>query len=284
MCRFVSALFLLLFSAIASSNDIPRDTKNVIGIFDSNSNTPINTRDVYGDVINYYIPDNARTIEIRMPDGNYVSIDLGAEIEHAISEWSEAGIRFNRLTSIQGTSRYIGYRIGNDGSAYGYTNFNEPRDNDAITRISIDPVGFASYGPRYYSRLMGAGMIPRDMSMNDFMRMMVRLTVLHETGHALGLAHHNEDGVAFPGYTRIGREIVRCGISISRPSIMVSGSSGSYLSLISQFLSRPVTINDVVLSRNDLEGANRMFNQRSHRGTVSLFCMAMFMSLKGSEL
>ncbi|MGL4476455.1 MAG: hypothetical protein ACRCT7_18695 [Shewanella sp.] len=277
-------MFLLLFSSLASSNDIPRDTKNVIGVFDSNSNTPINTRDVYGEVINYYIPDNARTIEIRMPDGNYVSIDLGAEIEYAISEWSEAGIRFNRLTSNQGTSRYIGYRLGYDGSAYGYTNFNEPRDNDAITRLSIDPVGFASYGPRHYSRLMGAGMIPRDMSMNDFMRMMVRQTVLHETGHALGLAHHNEDGVAFPGYARIGREIVRCGISISRPSIMVSGSSGSYLSLISQFLSRPVTINDVVLSRNDLEGANRMFNQRSHRGTVSLFCMAMFMSLKDSEL
>ncbi|MUK93012.1 hypothetical protein GNP80_11215 [Aliivibrio fischeri] len=277
-------LSLVLFSQLANANDIPKITKNVVGIFNVDTNKAVNTRDVYGDVINYYIPPEINTITIHSPNDGDVSIDLQSEIEFVISEWREAGLRFNRLSSIQGTTRYIGYRLGNDASAYGYTNFNEPREGDAITRLSLDPSGFTRFIPDYYRRLMRAGMISSNMTMHEFIRMMVRVTLLHETGHALGLAHHDENGHEFIGGMRVGREIVRCGINISRPSIMQGGSSGSYLSLVSQFLSRPVNINDVVLSRNDLEGADRMFNSHNSRGVVSLFCMAVFMSMKGSEL
>ncbi|WP_104024569.1 hypothetical protein [Vibrio hyugaensis] len=289
MYKFIVTVFLLL-SSVVNAGDIPRNTKNIIGIFNNDTNNPINTRDVYGDVINYYLPENINTITIHTSTYGSVSIDLNLELEQVISEWREAGLQFNRMVSNQGMTRHIGYRIGNDGSAYGYTNFNEPRENDAVTRVSIDTNALSRLSPRYYERLIAENRISRDMPFPEFIRMVVRVTLLHETGHALGLAHNNENGSVFPGGHRIGREIIRCGIVTARPSIMVSGAPisshehGSYLDLLSRYLSRNITINDVALSRNDLDGANRMFTSHSPRGAVSLFCLAVFMSVRGSEL
>lgn len=283
----VKIFFLMSFiflSPFASSNDVPRSTKNVIGVFDSSTNKALNTHEIYGDVINYYIPDNIRHITISIGQNPPIDIDLEQEIEFAIREWTSAGLRFNRLTSNTGTTRYIGYRLGSDGSAYGYTSFNSPNDNDAITRVTLDTRGFSSQIPDYYRGLLEYNRIPSNATISDLVRMMVRLTILHETGHALGLAHHDENGVLLPNPTRIGREVARCGITISRPSVMVSGRDGSFISILSQFLNRPVTIDDIVASRNDLEGAHNMFTISTPRTAISLFCVSVFMALKGTEL
>lgn len=280
--KVFGAVFFLFFSSLAMSNDILRDAKNVVGVFDIDTNRPLNTRDVYGDVIYYYIPDNIRDISIVLPDGGRVSIDLESEIENAITAWSASGLRFIRVNSNVGLTRYIGYRLGDTPNDFGHTNFNQPRDDDAITRVAISPLGFERGVPRYYYGLREQGRIPQDMDIADFMRMWMRLTVLHETGHALGLAHHDDDNRDVPGF-RIGRMLVRCGTIFSRPSIMVSGATGSYINFISQYLSRPVTITDIILSRNDLEGADRMFNYRaSLSGLFSLMCIAL-LSSRSSE-
>lgn len=276
--KVFGAVFFLFFSSLAMSNDTLRDAKNVVGVFNFDTNTPVNTRDVYGDVIYYYIPENIRDISIMLPDGGRVSIDLESEIENAITAWSDSGLRFIRVNSNVGLTRYIGYRLGDTTHGFGHTNFNQPRDDDAITRVAISPLGLAAGVPRYYHGLRAQRRIPQDMDIADFMRMWVRLTVLHETGHALGLAHHDEDNREMPG-VGIGRMLVQCSTIFSRPSIMVSGATGSYINFLSQYLSRPVTIRDVMLSRNDLEGADRMFSYRtSLSGLFSLMCIALLSS------
>ncbi|ENH9205162.1 hypothetical protein ACUI5U_002745 [Vibrio vulnificus] len=285
MKKTIILFVTLLVSTGCLANDIPNENKHVVGIFDDNTNQLMNTNSIYGESIRVFIVEQNHQLTINIYEQEPIVINLYSEMESVIERWRESGLRIDLTTTIPEDQNYISILVGNNGSAYGYTNFNSPRDEMAITRLTIDSRGFQHYLPNYYQRLRDANIISSDMDIREFTRMMVRVTLIHEFGHALGLAHHDEDRVQIEGHPgRSGREIVRCGLSNSRPSIMLSGRTGSFLSNLSTFLNRPVTINDVFPSRNDLEGVERMYRYTRTPSTASLFCMAIWATLKGSEL
>lgn len=274
---------LLFFSSF--SNAKPNDIYNVVGYFNEDLNAPYNTRDIYGSVIRYYIPPEINNVQITVDDIT-VHVNLEDEILSAINEWAHEsnGLRFERILSSEGQNGYIRFGITTNANTYGNTVFNSLSEIDgSISRVNLEPRGFTRQIPNLYSGLRNVNAISSATDITELVRMMVNLTLRHEIGHALGLAHHDENGVHV-GPNEIGRLIVMCGLSASRPSIMLSGRSGNYLRILSEHLHRPVTISDIAISRNDLQGAGRMFESHSRRHVLSLACAAAFMSLRGSEL
>ncbi|WP_157798242.1 hypothetical protein [Aeromonas cavernicola] len=293
--KLLILLSLIMVTFISKADNEDRKIKNVVGVFNEETNLLINSQDVYGDIIRYYIPSDMRNLVINLPSQVFVAINLEQEIEYAISMWqrqqqgSRRPINFMRSLVRPTDTRYIGYRLGTTTDSYGNTNYNSPSNNDAITRVVLQPRTFELQMPRRYHMAINAGDISRETDISDFTRMMVRLTIIHETGHALGLLHHDDDiEQNFNHPTRVGRRIVNCPLSFTPPSIMISGRNNTdYFTSLRRHLGRSVTLADISPSRNDIDGAHIMFHERQRPGFfngLATLCLAVYVALRGSDL
>ena len=82
----------------------------------------------------YFLPPSAETISIQNQGHSPIVINLEREISQAFELWGQAGI--TKRTYEPSQENAIAFRIGNDGSAYGYTNFNSPRTGQAVSRVA----------------------------------------------------------------------------------------------------------------------------------------------------
>lgn len=260
----ISVLSISL-SAIAAPT--PAEEKQVVGYADD-SGMLYNTYDIYGSVLSYYIPENEYTLSIssRASDGHMAHVDINYPeyVLEALREWVPVGISLNRsfMGSVREHTVLFGIVNHNDNSL-GSSVFN-PHGN---SRVNIGRVVFNNIGLNNYEKLKQRHAIPADMSPEDYLRLKIRITLKHEIGHVLGLLHNNEGGVELP----LGRgvNISNCPLRNQPPSIMLNGSNYDYIDRLSAFLERPVTVNDIGPSANDIAGARMMYNRGSVRSVLA---------------
>lgn len=282
-------LMLLMLFSIASFTSVaaptPAEERQVVGYADQDGKL-FNTYLIYGSVMSYYIPESDYTLVINAKDDDgqtvRVDIDYPEYVIEAMREWGSVGMSYNRQfgVSVDPNTVLIG-TINNNDNSLGGTVFNPHGGN---TRLSINRGAFNSVGLKNYAKLKQRGAIPADMSKEDYLRLLVRVTLKHEFGHVLGLLHNNEDGVHFP-YGE-GVNVSNCTIRNQPPSIMLNGSNYSYINQLSLSLGRPVTVNDIGPSASDIAGARTMYNRGSRNFLTRLSCLGALSSLgsAGSDL
>ncbi|MFD1296643.1 hypothetical protein ACFQ4Q_08340 [Lysobacter gummosus] len=122
-----------------------------------------------------------------------------------------------------------------------------------------------------YAAMRAAGAIG-DISVAEYLDMVVRETVIHEVGHTLGLMHTSEElGPTTEGPDEYLIEILSApNTTDADPSILATGPDpeppgGLYLHQLSRRLGRPVTLDDIRPSQRDLQGASLQWRGLTQR-------------------
>lgn len=210
----------------------------------------------YGDRINYYINwIGNHDITVNTGGGTSVVSISSNEVINGFDVWnSRLRNNFHRESN-DSQNHNILVRIvstPSSPSSAGYTSFNSTTTTrNGQTIININSYFFANSAWASFQNSIRRGFIDNDTTFDDYVRIMVRLTIVHEIGHALGLMH--------PGETRLASQIVPRSYLRQLPSIMYPDVTG-YFNSLHEHIGRAITLGDILPSSNDIMGANIMLN------------------------
>lgn len=244
------------------------ERKRVVGAFSySTPEHTVNFGDMYGDSSNVHVflADMSSSVIFNVEDYNTeqtipVLIAADALIMRAYNSWRRSGYGFQRVSSTPPLDPsfpgVITRIVESPENTLAWTNINSGGVVGQTT-ININRRFFESHGLDNYYRARELGYIPMRMGVEEYINMLFYLTILHESGHSLGLGHPDFRGNPI---SYEWRQIVPPTPFRQRPSIMLSGlSEGQYfIGNLSRHLGRPISIDDINISNNDIQGASIM--------------------------
>jgi hypothetical protein len=284
-CRIILAGWLLVVMGLTSSvravNIDPKFTQ-IVGQegHADRGNGVQHMRRFYSGRFNYYVDSALEAVPLIFeglgPLGGplVITVNIHEMIRQAMTAWGGSFFyRGPRLSeaSVSAVDQGVQFHLQNGGGihgagVYGVTSLANNITGPAPTSITFIRDNLSEGIPSLYETMISDHYIERGQtSIEAFARMVIRLTVLHEIGHAWGLLHpdtqdHGNNDISLQGMSRI----VLQGRGEYRPSIMIALQE-DYFRTLSVHLGRPVIESDITLSANDIEGARYMWNGWTYR-------------------
>ncbi len=291
-CFIMNGKWLYIFLIVCFStnaeqikNKIASQLTQAVGSVSPDNEEIINIREVYGDTISYYIPQEFANPQMSFTwegHSNYVmKVNLGAIIIEAFEEWNRGQVRIQR--SLDEIERGISIRVNpHSDDSLASTNFNHSTGHSflnvnlhTLERLLLK--NFDAYKKR--------NIIRQEMETDTYIRLQLKIIFKHEFGHALGLQHNIDDNVFVGGVE--GRLLAQSsGYNFwTGPSIMLDGSTSDYMVELNNYTGQPVSFEQIRPNANDYEAVRIMYTQTGvpPRVGTCYFCAIGLATMMRSE-